>query len=76
MTDNKLWDTIIEPNMNVNLVPTKNGRIRGIRINFVAMNGCLIEVEEIGTNNIGTNYKKARQKMIDKVRATMIREVA
>lgn len=76
MTDNKLWDIIIEPNMNVSLVPAESGRVRGIRISYITEDGVLIEVEEKGTNNIGTNFKKARQKMIDNVRATMVSKVA
>lgn len=68
MTDNKLWDTIIEPNMNVNLVQICNGRIRGIKISYITEDGILIEEEEKGTNNIGTNFKKARQKIIDSVK--------
>lgn len=76
MTDNKLWDTIIEPNMNVNLVPAECGRIRGIRLNYITPDGVIVEVEEKGTNNIGTNFKKARQNMIDEVRAVMFKRVA
>lgn len=76
MTDNKLWDTIIEPQMDVNLIPTKDGRVRGIRMSFYTTDGQLVEVIEKATNNIGTNFKKARQTMIDEVRAVAVKKVA
>lgn len=75
MTDNKLWDAIIEPAMNVDLIHSNAERLRGVKLCYALENGAIVEVVEKSTNNIGTNYKKARQKLIDNVRKAMRGEV-
>lgn len=68
MTDNKLWDKVIEPILEPELVLNLNGDKRGIKFSCTLESGLKKEVIENGSKNIGTNYKKARQKMIDEVR--------
>lgn len=68
MTDNKLWDTVIEPKMDVEIIPNALGKKRGIKMYCHLDNGFRAEVEENNFDSIGTNYKKARQNLINKVR--------
>lgn len=65
-TQNKVWDGIINPNMEVELVKTNNDLMRGVRFTLDFM-GELVVVEETKTDNLGTNYKNARTKILDKV---------
>lgn len=62
-TDNYIWDNVINPNMNANLIQSKFGLNRGIRIEY-NFDGCGMIVEVNDSDNIGTNYKNARNEMI------------
>lgn len=74
MTLNKLWDSIINPNANVELIESKNGLHRGIKISYTPSDELntkdkkTIIVEETESNNISTNYKNARMNMINEVK--------
>lgn len=71
---NKLWDSTINPNADVELIESKNGLHRGIRISYTPSDELntkdkkTIIIEEIESDNISTNYKKARMNMIDEVK--------
>lgn len=67
MTDNKIFDTILNPNMNIELIPTKEGLLRGVLFKYSCEDKSL-EVRETSTNNLGTNYKKGRQLLINEYR--------
>lgn len=67
MTDNKLWDTIINPNADISLTLTSTGLLRGIRLSYKHKDK-LIVINESSFDDIGTNYKRARQSMIKEVR--------
>ena len=75
MTDNKLWDTIINPNADIEIIKSNNGLYRGIKISFMPseifslnIKTDKIIVERVEFNDIGTNYKKARLDMIKEIR--------
>lgn len=70
MTDNKLWDTIINPIAIIELIESNKGLNRGVRITYPHNKGSIV-VEEIAFDDIGTNYKKARQSIIKEVRELM-----
>lgn len=62
-TDNYIWDKVINPNMEMNLIPNKNGLCRGIVMSY-DFNDSRIIVEVKNEDNLGTNYKNARNQMI------------
>ena len=66
MTQNKMWDTLINPNMEVELINTNNNLLRGVRFTFEYMGHSII-VEDNKTDNLGTNYKSARMRMLEEV---------
>lgn len=68
MTDNKLWDNIIDPGMKVNLVTNRLGRKRGIELKYITEDMTVFSVVEDSFNDVGTNYKKAKQRLINQVR--------
>jgi hypothetical protein len=67
MTDNKLWDKVIEPKMEVDLTKNKLGRKRGIKLKYRTEDTEFVAIEE-SFNDVGTNYKKAKQMLINQVR--------
>lgn len=78
MTDNKLWDNIINPNADISLIENNNGLHRGIEISFTLSNKLGFDIDETPIivkrtdfNDLVTNYKKARVDIIKKVRRTL-----
>lgn len=75
MTDNKLWDTIINLNADITIIKNNNGLDRGIKISFtpseistlnIKIDTITIKIVEF--NEIGTNYKKSKLDMIKEIR--------
>lgn len=63
-TDNYIWDNVLNPNMNVHLVKTKNGLYRGMQMEYNYDGFGLVAISDT-ENNIGSNYKQARVMLIN-----------
>lgn len=63
-TDNYIWDNILNPNMKVHLVKTKDGLLRGMQMEYDYDGFGLVSISD-SENNIGSNYKCARIMLIN-----------